>query len=434
MIFQTYKQECGICSIKNLLKLYKMDISCVDDYIQYNKNGNSIEEIVSCLKKYFNNVIAVNIKLEEFLKINKIDPFILLIKKDNELHYVVIYKIRKRMFYVCDSSCNKKYKIKYNELKKISTEMAVLVESKKEKYNVKKENKIKVKLKPYTYIVPIITMLESTIIIMSNIYLQQLIDGNQRNGVGYVIFQICIIILLLFKTNSFFKIYKKIDNDLIIHTLNLIYNLSNEYTTNHDKNEIVYRMHDVYKLKQMITSFIFEFSGNIVMIILCFLIILSYHFYLLLFMIILIIPMGIYIYKNYKKSQYLSEKNRTNEYNFFENFKEDFKTSRTKYNMSYPNLVNYQNSSIKLAKNNVCKSIYTYVFQTLFVCMLTLIYTFKIIDGFTIGKFLICINIFSLLLQPLIEILSNINLFSEYKFIKKRLNDLINHSKINKKD
>ena len=65
-----------------------------------------------------------------------------------------------------------------------------------------------------------------------------------------------------------------------------------------------------------------------------------------------------------------------------------------------------------------------YCVQSILLTIVVAIYVFKWIDNFSIGKLLASINIISLIIQPLFQLLSEMNQFSNYRLLKARLEDL----------
>ena len=75
---QMYSNECGICSINNLLNLYGYKKISGDSLSS--KEGMSVYQMCGILSKYFNNVKAVSFDINQIKKVRSFTPFIALIK------------------------------------------------------------------------------------------------------------------------------------------------------------------------------------------------------------------------------------------------------------------------------------------------------------------------------------------------------------------
>lgn len=114
---QLFSNECGKYAIKNLLYLYKIKYD--DSKLFVLPNGLSMWQIKEELNKYFNNVNVISFNVNELKKVEEFKPFILLLKKNDLGHYVVVYKVNKKYLYVIDSLANHSYKIKCSSLNTI---------------------------------------------------------------------------------------------------------------------------------------------------------------------------------------------------------------------------------------------------------------------------------------------------------------------------
>lgn len=422
-VIQTYSQECGICSVRNLLRCYHLDDSEVLNLINYQSEGNSLEEIKITLKHYFKKVIVCKFYLKEILELKKIQPFILIIHKDKQYHYVVVYKKVKNKFYIYDPAYKNKRVITYEKLMILSTNMGIFVEYPNKQEKIKKE-KLKVHLKWFYYLIPIISIVESVFLILSSILLQQLIDNSDFNVYFYFLLQIALMLILLEKTKLFLKVFKHLDNHLIMHSYKAIYKLNPEYLKAHDKEEIIYRLQDAYQVKIIKLSFLFEWISNFVMVLVAIMALLLFSIKFI-FLIIAMIPILIFSYFNFKKHGKLLENRRINEYQFFDEFRKDLRYGKLQdEEKNKEKLLLFQQSDYLVEKNTLLKNNMLYCVQSILLTIVVAIYVFKWIDNFSIGKLLASINIISLIIQPLFQLLSEMNQFSNYRLLKARLEDL----------
>ena len=97
---QLYSNECGKCSILNLLYFYNVKEEKLD--INFSKEGTSISQMKEVLSKYFFDVDVVNFDIDQLKKVKNFKPFIALLKKGDISHYIVIYKKTSKYLYIMD--------------------------------------------------------------------------------------------------------------------------------------------------------------------------------------------------------------------------------------------------------------------------------------------------------------------------------------------
>lgn len=422
-VTQTYSQECGICSIKNLLRCYKLKDDEVPLHINYQSEGNSLDEMRQTLLYYFKKVIVAKVDLQEISHLKKIQPFILMIHKNKHYHYVVVYQKKKNKFYLYDSAYPSKQILSFKELQILSTNIAILVEYPKEQIKSKRQ-KLKIKLKGYHYFIPVISIIESIFLILSSILLQQLIDHKGFNIYFYFLLQVALILIVLQKSKLFLNIFKHLDEQLVQNTFQNIYYLNPEYLKGHDREEIIYRLQDAYQMKIIILSFLFEWIGNFVIVFTAFIALLLF-FYQFIYIILGLIPILIFSYFNFKKHGQLLENRRNDEYQFFDELRKDLQYGcLKKLDQNKDKLIKFQSSDYGVEKNILRKNNLLYFLQSMILTCIVAIYAFHWIENFTVGKLMACINIISLLIQPLFQLLSQANQFSNYRLLKQRLKDL----------
>ena len=421
LVYQTYAHECGICAIKNLLRSYKISYQHVNQTITYQKDGNTLKEIKKSLLCFFNTVIVAKINLTQLLNLHQIKPFIIVIQKDNYFHYIVVTSKRKNKFKVIDSSNPYLKQLKLEELQKISTNMVVLVENPIE-IKIKNYKKQYRKIPMYYFFIPLLSIIEAISMIFLSFSMQKMLDYGRQFFMQYLILQVALFGLLWFKNKIFIKMFKKSDKQLIQNTLKDIYNLDTNFLESRDKEEIIYRIQDAYQLKIMLLSFLFEFLGNFSLIIGTTIILLSFSIWFLLLFIILI-PIFIYCINHLKKHRTLLEEKRKSEYLFFEQLRNDL-TNRVDLQKTKKYLINYQQYDTKAEKNVINKNQILYASQAMIIFLLLFIYAFQLLPSFSIGQLMVCLNIVSLIIQPLFEILVQINQYANYSILKKRLSEL----------
>ena len=185
-------------------------------------------------------------------------------------------------------------------------------------------------------------------------------------------------------------------------------------------------MNDAYQMKQIILSFLFDFIGNVILLLSTFLFLIFYHPAFILFFLFMI-PIFIFSYHHLKKHQHFIEKKRKDEYLFFDKLREDISThslDESHYLTCHNFLFNYQKIDFLMEKNKLLKNQLFYFFQNAITCLLLLVYFFKLIPFFSIGKLIACMNLLSLIMAPLFQVLLQIHNYSNYFLLKQRLDDL----------
>lgn len=421
---QLYSNECGISAIKNLLSLYGLNDSKIS--IDLKKEGVSLLDIKNTLMNYFYDVKIVSFDINEIKKVKHFTPYICIIENIDFSHYVVIYKKDKKYLYVLDSLFKKSYKITYQNFAKIDGKKAIIPSNYKGICSVKsllKENAI----------IPVLSIIESLFLLYSTVVIQQIIDNGFKDAMLYILIQILMLLSTTIKIKSFFKTFKKIDNELILKVNTGVFSLKDSYYNSHDINEIFYRTFDAYSFKGMYLNFIYNFIGEIILVIMSYILMLFYsHVLALLILPFLLIAIIISILI-FKKVRIAIEEKRSSEYEFIGYYKDSLTNNKYQDNnvktKSIELLKKYQEKDYLLEKTNTIKKMIFMYFQTILICLMVLIYFTKLYDILSVGSLIALINIVSLLLQPLLNICSEVSIFSNHKLIKDRIDDVINNIK-----
>ena len=416
---QIYSNECGICAILNLLDLYK--IKYRNTNIILSKDGISLYDMKKQLLKYFKKVEVVSFDIKQLKKVKNFKPFIALIKKEDISHYVVIYKKSKKYLYILDSLANKSYKVTYETFEIIDGKSYILVEK-------EMDNK---KLR-FNYFMPFLSLIEALFLLSTTILIQQIIDNGISDALLYIVIQLLLLFITIYKAKCFLKTFKLIDENIINNTIINIYNLNNDYINSHNINEIYYRVNDAYSYKGMYLSFYYNLINDGVLAI-CTIVLMFIYSYVLsiIFLLLCVIAILITMYF-FNKTKDVVERKRIAEYNFINTYRDSFKYYKEIYEN---NDKNYEKTSLNLLKEfqkldyiheriSLIKNIILTAFQSLIVCLLVIVYFSELYKFITIGSLVALINLVTLVLQPILNICSQITLFSNYSLIKQRLKDL----------
>ncbi len=414
---QLYSNECGVCAIKNLLQLNH--IKKFDFSIKYNENGTSLYEMSKILKKYFRNVNVVEFSIYEIRKVKKFTPFICLIKKNNISHYIVIYKKNNKYLYIMDSLAKRTYKITYKMFEQFEIIANIIAENKKE---------VSFSLFQFknAFIIFIISIFESLFMLSTTILLQQIIDNGYKNALLYLIVQASLLIFTTYKCNVFLKIFKKIDKDIIYNTMNNIYSLKKSYLNKHPIDEVYYRLSDAYTYKSMVLSLIFNILNDVILAVLAIILMFIYSYILALIVLIACIIVIIIACKLFFKTKDIVEKRRVSEYTFFNGYRDSFSNNikQSSLKTSQENLLKFQFLDYCYSKLNIIKNLILLYFQTIMISLIVLLYFTNFYNVISIGSLVALINLVTIVLQPILNLCSEITNFSNYNLVIKRLKDI----------
>ena len=419
---QLYSNECGKCSILNLLYFYGVKRHKLD--INFSKEGTSIKEMNITLKKYFFDVDIVNFDIEQLKKVKKFKPFIVLLKKGDISHYVVIYKKNKKYLYIMDSMYKNTYKITYESFKEYECICNIIVS------NLKKVD-IKYDIIKKTFLMFFVSLIESILMLSTTILLQQIIDNGFNDAFLYVFVQGILLIITSIKIISFLKLFKRLDEDLVQHAMICIYRLNYKYVKTYNIDEIYYRVNDAYSLKNMILSFLFDVINDVVLAITS--IVLMFIYSVSLSIIILFICLILFVLgsKIFIDSKDYIEKRRIHEYRFTNYYRDSFKDINKTYDGNYQELnqsvellEKFQKWDYNYEKLQMKKDLILLYFQSFLICFIIVFYFALLKEFMSIGYLIAMINLITLVLQPLLNICSKLPLFSNVKLIIYRLKDI----------
>lgn len=421
---QCFSNECGLCSIKNLLYIFKIKFK--DFKLNYDEKGTNILNMIKVLKNYFYNVDAVSFDINQLRKVKKFSPFIALLKKDNVGHYVVIYKKNQKYLFIIDSLAKKTFKVKYEDFSEIFSNKAIIVSEEKEiKVNLKNNKRL--------VIVPILSLLENLLLLSTTIFLQKIIDNSYSNALIYILIQIGVLLITTIKLKLFLKTFKYLDENLTTKTLKSIYNLKKTFLSNHSINEVFYRLNDSYDYKNMVMSFFFVVINDLILAILTISLMFVYSYIIASIILFLCIFVILFSFKIFNNTREIVEEKRKLEYDFLVEYRLCYNEKNTINNKNKNKILmilkNIQKKDYILQKVVLKKNLILLYFQTFIVCVLVMFYFTNLYNNLTIGSLIALINLSSLMLQPILNLCSELTNFSNFTLIKDRLNQLNENQK-----
>jgi membrane protein len=422
-VYQTYAQECGICAVKNLLRCYHLSYQKVSQILFYSKQGNSLEEIKQSLKYFFQTVIVAQMDLEQLRKLKKIKPFILLFQKDQSFHFVVVKQKKKQKFCIIDSSILYDVKMSLEEMKKKATNIVILVEHPIKQKKVKKQ---KMKRTLSFYIAPLFCILESVFLMQLTLYLQKIVDQNTNYIYFYLAIQLILQGIMLLKSKIFLTLYQKLDQLFPLKVFQSFYHLRPDFLNQRNTEEVLYRLQDAYQMKYLMLSFLFELVGNLSLILFSFILLMAYQPYFLLIIFILI-PVFLFCVKSLKKQRHLKEEKRQLEVQFFDQIRLDLQSKKRDgfhFKQRLQTFIDFQKKAYQIEKNEIIKNHVLFFVQNGLMTLFLIIYAFRLLPSFSVGQLMVGLQIMSMIIQPLFQILMQTNQYANYQLLKMRLEEL----------
>ncbi len=422
-VYQTYAQECGICAVKNLLRCYHLSYQKVSQILFYSKQGNSLEEIKQSLKYFFQTVIVAQMDLEQLRKLKKIKPFILLFQKDQTFHFVVVKQKKKQKFCIIDSSILYDVKMSLEEMKKKATNIVILVEHPIKQKKVKKQ---KMKRTLSFYLAPLFCILESVFLMQLTLYLQKIVDQNTNYIYFYLAIQLILQGIMLLKSKIFLTLYQKLDQLFPLKVFQSFYHLRPDFLNQRNTEEVLYRLQDAYQMKYLMLSFLFELVGNLSLILFSFILLMAYQPYFLLIIFILV-PVFLFCVKSLKKQRHLKEEKRQLEVQFFDQIRLDLQSKKRDgfhFKQRLQTFIDFQKKAYQIEKNEIIKNHVLFFVQNGLMTLFLIIYAFRLLPSFSVGQLMVGLQIMSMIIQPLFQILMQTNQYANYQLLKMRLEEL----------
>ena len=123
-------KDCGLYCLQSFYEKYyfnEIDISYLKNNVEYGKKGINILQLEALAKIINLKIEPFKIKFNELMAMKYKKPIIVLIKKSDYSHYVILYHKNKRYVNILDPSQGK-IQIAINEFKKIFLDIILIVE------------------------------------------------------------------------------------------------------------------------------------------------------------------------------------------------------------------------------------------------------------------------------------------------------------------
>ena len=327
-VLQENMYDCGVAALKTIFLQYGKKIKSNDVVRKTTSQGTTAYELISSSKKLGLNAKGVRTTLDA-LTIKHLPCIAHIIKDKNYFHYIVIFEKnnKNKTLVILDPAIGIKT-ITYEEFNEETTNIFILFDDKKMQKEKDKrfKNVIKSLLKINKNIIIKSILLSIFYIIMTilfNYYFKVILEKLELNNVLIYSFIIFLLIVLLknviynLKNKTFLKLNMRIDKTITNNLINHIIYLPKKEYLNKTVGELSIILNDIYNFKLVISKLFIIFSVDMILIIFSLIIIGIYKvIYLLPFILIIIILFLIaFKYKNIFNNNYLKCKNSQIFYN-----------------------------------------------------------------------------------------------------------------------
>lgn len=282
---QTDLRDCGVACLISLVKYYGGYVSreYLRDITKTTKDGVSVYSLVEAASKIGFEAKAVRGGITKLLKENvPVIAHVLVAKQYG--HFVVVTKINDKTITVMDPDGGFK-SYGYDAWNKLTTNVYILLKPKTE---ILKQAKGKSFL---SLILPVISKFKVTfgllfifslVYTLSNILISyqfqffiDLLATTAKKTMKYIFLCLLIVIILkevtnLFRNNLINYLNHKLDNALIKEVYNHIIRLPYLYFKNRTKGDIITRIQDVFKIRDVISKLFVTLSIDIILLVLVF--------------------------------------------------------------------------------------------------------------------------------------------------------------------
>lgn len=451
---QSNHKDCGPSCLQSIIKYYGGYVSheelCL--LLKTDNNGTNAYNLINGAKDLGFDGYGIHYSYEEIINNEISFPIITHILVNNMYHFVVIYEVnnKKNYLYIMDPSIGNT-KISFEYFKSVYQGSAVVI------YPVKKIDKtdkiIKVNdfIKTYTrfFIKDIVAIFILSLMIvfltlLSNYYLKVIIDIVIPNYfyrylimISFVFLNVILIKSLLSYVRNTYLIY--ITNKIAIkfnnETIRHIFNLPYQFFKNKSTGEVISRLTDINKLKDIMSNLIVNILLDSILIIISMimLLIINANLFIITFILLIIYALFVFYYSNRLKSRINDYLVSTSEYN--KSLTEAIEGYESNKNI---NMINNVNKIIETKYIIHSKKSYRYslllnrlnyfkdIIMGLNYILLILVGTVFINDGtITLGNFILFITISNYFIEPINNM---IELKPNYEYIKtiySRITDLI---------
>lgn len=450
IVRQNGYKDCGPSCLLSIMKYYGLEVSHeeVTMNLKTTREGTNAFNIINGSRLYGFDGFASHYNYDDIINSKVTLPIICHCKKDNFLHFIVIYKINKKSIIVMDPSSSIT-KITKEQFKDMYLNTSIVIYPVKQVCNSfsKNENIIKTYIwlnRKELFKILIINIFIILFGILLNYYSYIVIDYILPNYdyKKLIVFTIIFIISLIIKTIMLFinnkivinlnnKLSKELNNDFIRKLFYLPY----QFFKNKSSSEIISRMNDFKLFLDVLLNIITTTLSNILLVLISLTLLLIINYKLFFIYLIELILYAFIILLNKTKLRNLNEEVMIYEEKYNKSLNDNICSYEINKNLNLTNdIVNLTemnfniyhlkktNSLNNQNKENILKEFVSDLSYISFV-FLGCIFINKNI--FTLGSFVLFQAIVIYFINPIKTILDLSESIDYLKNIYKRINDLL---------
>lgn len=450
IVLQESAKDCGAACLLSIIRYYSGDISLerLTYLTKTTKDGTTFYNISKTSEMF--GLKAEAYYIDDFSKLKSLKaPYITQVKKNNYMHFTVVYKVYDDKILIMDPASGKET-IDYFDFTNIFAGNVLLFEKigncpifDNEKVLNKKilitlfKNR---KIITFLIILSIIFSLLSCVIsLYSQIIFDYVIDTTYNNLIIITIFFSILNIIKIITSyiRNYLLIYlnQKIDISVVLNTFSKIILLPFNYYKSKTAGDILTRINDLSNIKNLISKIIIIVFVDLFMLIISSLIIfrISKKILFLLFIINFIYFLIILIFNKYLKRLLAMNAKNTSLLN--NNIIENIKGFETIKNLNIQKNIIYKFSDIYTKgldiqyrynkTNNIIILLKDLIMDGILLLINFLLFKYIINNNLTVGEYITISFLESYIISPIKTILETINEYHNFKIAISRANNLL---------
>lgn len=452
LVRQNGYRDCGASCLLSIMKYYGCEASHeeVTYVLKTDSKGTNAYNIINGSKSFGFDGYGLHLSCDDIFNKKVSFPIICHVKKDNMLHFIVVYDIKKNKLIIMDPASDISV-LSFDEFKEIYLNTSLFIypikdvtcEVSKDRLSthlislIKHDNKQVIKLIVFS----IVSILLG---IFSNYYAMIIIDYILPNYDVNILIKLTIVFLILIEFKNILNYLKgkyliQIIENITIKFNNIIifkiFNLPYQFFKNKSTGEVLSRINDLKTFREIISEIVLNTIVNLILIFVSIVLLLTINYkvffiYLigmLLYLVIVLIYKKIFINKSEKLLISDEKYNKTlieSISGYESNININCKNEMLK-EIEFHNANNIKSNSNYLTSLNnqiFLKEIIVDIMYIVSVLISTILINKKII---TIGEFFLFNSIIYYFTEPLKEILDLEPKINHIKNIYNRINDLL---------